>query len=100
MDPVSMANLITQLFILDFAKISVFYLDSKSGLCKVLLVEKKLLKVVNNAPTIWLWRSLTCQNSHPDISTLISVDISTLIQTWLKAMHALLPKNVFFLENF
>ena len=52
MDPVSMANLITQLFILDFAKISVFYLDSKSALCKVLLVEKKLLKVVNNAPTI------------------------------------------------
>ena len=52
MDTVSMANLITQLFILDFAKISVFYLDSKSGLCKVLLVEKKLLKVVNNAPTI------------------------------------------------
>ena len=36
----------------------------------VLSVKKKSLKVVNNTPTIGLWRSLTCKNSHDDISPL------------------------------
>ena len=63
-DQISIANLITQFFTLNFATISVF-------VYKVLSVEKKLLKVVNNALTTGLWWSLTCQNSHADISQLI-----------------------------
>ena len=46
-DQISIANLIRQLFTLNFATISVF-------VYKVLSVEKKLLKVVNNALTTGL----------------------------------------------
>ena len=38
---------------------------SNNGLCIYRFISwKKLLKVVNNTPTIGLWRSLTSQNSH------------------------------------
>ena len=42
--------------------------------------RKKSLKVVNNTLTIGFWRSLTCQNSHVDISPLGRLD-------WLISMH-------------
>ena len=44
---------------------------SDNGLCIVLSVGKKSPKVVNNTPANGLWRSLTCQNSHADITPLI-----------------------------
>ena len=68
-DQISIANLIMQLLI---------YLS---------------LKVVNNTPTIGLWRLLTCQNSHEDISPLI-------LMTDLIDIYALLPENVLFLDCF
>ena len=46
-----------------------FYSDN--GLCIVLSVGKKSPKVVNNTLANGLWRSLTCQNSHADITPLI-----------------------------
>ena len=54
---------------------------------------KKLLKVVNNIPTVGLWRSLTCQNFHTDISPLIFV-------TDLVDFYALLSENISFLDYF
>ena len=78
MDQISIENLIIQLFILNFAKISVFQ-----------PVTKKSLKVVNNTPTIGLWRSLTCQNLNAGISLLI-------LMTDLINIYALLPENVSF----
>ena len=53
--------------------------------------SKKSLKVVNNTPTIGLWRSLTCQESHADINPLILM--ADLIDT-----YALLPESDSFLE--
>ena len=47
-----MANLITQLFILNFAK-------SDNGLCIILTLEKKSLNLVNNAPDIGVWLAKT-----------------------------------------
>ena len=44
---------------------------SDNGLCIVLSVGKKSPKVVNNTPANGLWQSLTCQNSHADITPLI-----------------------------
>ena len=67
---------------------------SNNGLCIYRFISwKKLLKVVNNTPTIGLWRSLTCQNFHDSVSPLMlmtdSIDI-----------YALLPENASFLECF
>ena len=55
--------------------------------------RKKSLKVVNNRPTVGLWRSLTCQNFHTDISPLIFV-------TDLVDFYALLSENISFLDYF
>ena len=88
---ISIANLITQHFILNFAKISVFQTE--------ILVyvksyrSKKPLRVVYSTLTTGLWRSLTYQNAHEDISPLILMTNSLNI-------YALLPENVSFLECF
>ena len=55
--------------------------------------KKKSLKVVNNTPTTGIWRSLTCQNFHADISSLI-------LMTDLINISALLPENFSFLQCF
>ena len=75
-EQISIANLITQLFILNLAKISVFQ-TMTTGYIKF-YQSKKSLKVLNNALTIGLWWLLTCQNSHTDIVSLILI-------TWLLA---------------
>ena len=66
---------------------------SDNGLYIVLSVEKKLLKVVDDTTTIGIWQSLTCHNSHADISPLV-------LMTDLIDIYALLPENISFLECF
>ena len=51
------------------------------------------MKVVNNTPTVGLWPSLTCQNSHTIISPLM-------FMTDFIDIYSLLPENVAFLECF
>ena len=75
-EQISIANLITQLFILNLAKITVFQAIT-IGYIKF-YQSKKSLKVWTNALAIVLWWLLTCQNSHADIVPLILI-------TWLLA---------------
>ena len=65
-DQISIANLLTQRFTLNFAKISVFQVVKTSYIKSH--QSKKSLKVVNNTLTIGFWWSLTCQNSYAGIS--------------------------------
>ena len=92
MDQISIANLITQHFILNFDKIFGFQAVRTSSITSY-QSEKLTIKLVNNAPAIGLWRSFTCQNSHADISPLI-------LMTDLIDIYALLPENISFLECF
>ena len=70
MDQISIANLITQHFILNSAEISMY--QAETTVYVKSYRSKKLLKVViNNVLTIGLQRSLTCQNSHSDITPLL-----------------------------
>ena len=64
-----------------------------TGYIKLYQSKKKSLKVVNNTPTVGLWPSLTCQNSHAIISPLI-------FMTDFIDIYSLLPENVSFLECF
>ena len=63
--------------------------------------SKKSLKVVNNAPTIEPWRSLTCKNCQPYYWDEHHASISPLIlMTDLNNSYPLLPEDVSFLECF
>ena len=88
-DQISITNLITQHFILNFAKISVFQAET-SVYVKSYQSEKLLKVVINNTLTIRLQRSLTCQNSYSDTSWYSW-------RTWLIAKHCF-QKNFPFLS--
>ena len=57
------------------------------------LRKKKTLKVVNNTPTIGLWRSLTCQNSYADISPVILMADLISMHCYQKMLHFLSVSN-------
>ena len=90
-DQISIRNLITQLFIWNFDKISVFPVVT-AGYTKS-YYSKNSLKAVINTPATEIWRFLTCQNcqmicglyywdkKHAMISPLI------VMTDWLMAMH-------------
>ena len=90
-DQISVGNLITQLFIWNFNKISVFQTVT-AGYTKSYHFEK-LVKAVNNTAATETWRLSTCQNcqmvcrpyywdkQHANISLLI------LMTDWLMTMH-------------
>ena len=88
-DQISITNLITQHFILNFAKISVFQAET-SVYVKSYQSEKLLKVVISNTLTIGLQRSLTWQNSYSDISWYSW-------RTWLIAKHCF-QKNFPFLS--
>ena len=90
-DQILIRNLITQLFIWNFDKISIF-LAVTAGYTKS-YYSKNSLKAVINTPATEIWRFLTCQNcqmicglyywdkKHAMISPLI------VMTDWLMAMH-------------
>ena len=59
------------------------------GIWVNLSVEKKLLEVINDTPTIGLWRSLICANYDADIRPLIIM--TDLIDIY--ALHSFFYKN-------
>ena len=103
-DQISIGNLITQLFIWNFDKTSVFqtvtasYTKSDNS--------KKSLKAINNTPATEIWQLLTFQNcqmmcrpyyrdkQHANISLLI------LMTDWLMVMHCSQKTTFYFLSVF